>query len=145
MQTTRTRIRGDSPAYAPRARYGPRVHTIFKTQLQRGLRSICTHFMRSQWMRVNVEMCPRTFTYPWAVRPATQPRWGWTWTSQADCGFNSRTEKWRAHRRMCFVCRCDASFGSEHVTCPPWCPCHWTSPTEIRIPLDEKIREQNVN
>ena len=31
------------------------------------------------------------------------------------------------------------------MTCPPWCPCHWTSPTEIRIPLDERSREQKVN
>ena len=112
MQTTRTRIRGDSPAYTPRARYGPQAPTIFKTQLQRGLWSICTHFMRSQWMRVNVAMCQQRFKYPWAVRPATQPRWSWTWISQADCGFISRTEKRRAHLRMCFVCRCAAFVGS---------------------------------
>jgi len=46
---------------------------------------------------------------------------------------------------FCFVGRCAASVGSEHVTCPPWCPCPWASPEEIRIPPDEKGREHTVN
>ena len=145
MQTTRSRTRGDSPAYTPRARYGPRAPTISKSQLQRGLRSICTLCKRSQRVSANVAMCPSTCPCPWAVRPAAQPGWGWTWIPQGNRGFYSRTEERRAHRRFCFVCRCAASVGSEHVTCPPWCPCPWASPEEIRIPPDEKGREQTVN
>jgi len=144
-QRPRSGTRDDSPAYTPRVRYGPRAPTISKSQLQRGLRSICTLCKRSQRVSSNVAMCPSGCPCPWAVRPAAQPGWGWQWIPQGDRGFYSRTEERRAHRRMCFVCRCAASVGSEHVTCPPWCPCPWASPTEIRIPPDEKGREQTVN
>jgi len=101
----RTRPHDDSPAYTAHPRYGPRATTISKAQLQRGLRSICTGFKRSQSISSNVSMCPRGCPCPWAVRPAAQPGWGWQWVWQGDAAFYSRTVERRAHRRMCFVCR----------------------------------------
>ena len=118
-RTSRTRARGDAPAYTPRPRYGPRAPTISKAELQRGRRSICTQCKRSQKVSSNIAMCPRDCPCPWAVRPPAQPGWGWEWIPQGDCAFWSRTAERRAHRRMCYVCRCAVTVGDEHPTCPP--------------------------
>jgi len=100
MQTICSRTRGDSPAYTPRARYGPWAPTISKLQLQRGLRSICTLCKRSQRVGANVAMCPSICHCPWPVRPTAQPGWGWTWIPLGNRGFHSLTEERRAHRRF---------------------------------------------
>jgi len=143
-RTSHTRARGDAPAYTPRPRYGPRAPTISKAELQRGRRSICTQCKRSQKVSSNIAMCPRDCPCPWAVRPPAQPGWGWEWILQGDCAFWSRTAERRAHRRMCYVCRCAVTVGDEHPTCPPQCPCPWASPRLIKLPPDENGVEVTV-
>ena len=143
-RTSRTQARGDAPAYRPRPRYGPRALTISKAELQRGRRSICTQCKWSQKVSSNIAMCPRDCPCPWAVRPPAQPGWGWEWILQGDGAFWGRTAERRAHRRMCYLCRCAVTVGNEHPTCPRQCPCPWASPRLIKLPPDEHGVEVTV-
>jgi len=90
-------------------------------------------------------MCPGDCPCPWAFRPPAQLGRGVERILQGDCEFWSRTAERRAHRRMCYVCRCALIVGDEHPTCPPWCPCPWASPRLIKLPPDERVVEVTVS
>jgi len=143
-QQAATRSRDDAPAFTPRPKYGPPAPTISKAQLRRGLRSICTECKRSQTVSSNVSMCPDTCPCPWARRPSPQPGWGWRWARAGDGAYFSRTVERRVMRRLCFVCRNALTVGSEHSTCPPWCPCPWASPPTVLIPPNENGISEEV-
>jgi len=106
-QQAATRSRDDATTFTPRRKYGPPTRTIYKAQLRRGLRNICTECKRSQTVGSNASMC-RVLRQP--PKPAQ--------VSRSYRGLPGYFQEYLWGHRLVWLCHCHALlYVCDVITC----------------------------